>query len=138
MLSNMMFDLKYAWRLFLKAPGNSLLCIIVVALSVGLSLFVYVIDYNMFLKPLPFPDSQRWLSLQLAENESESQSPYIDAYTYQELQKRGTAVDYLGAFSQQPAVLSEGQASTRLRAAARSASAAAPPRLIMTLRIGAF
>jgi putative ABC transport system permease protein len=120
MLSNMMFDLKYAWRLFLKTPANSLLCIIVVALSVGLSLFVYVIDYNMFLKPLPFSDSQRWLSLQIAENESKSHRPNIDAYTYQELLKRSDSVDYLGAFSRQPALLSEGQASTRLRAAAVS------------------
>lgn len=122
MLSTLMFDLKYAWRLFLKTPGSSLLCVVVVALSVGLSLFVYVIDYNMALKPLPFADSRHWLSLQVSENSSRPLRPQVDAYTYQEMVKRVGTVDYVGAFSAEAAVLSEGQASTRLRAAAISPS----------------
>ncbi len=122
MLSTLMFDLKYAWRLFLKTPGSSLLCIVVVALSVGLSLFVFVIDYNMALKPLPFADSRNWLSLQVSENASRPLRPQVDAYTYQEMVKRVGTVDYLGAFAPEAAVLSEGQASTRLRASAISPS----------------
>ncbi len=115
MLSNLLFDLKYAFRLFLKSPGNSLLCIIVVALSVGLSLFVYVIDYNMFLKPLPFPDSGRWQSLQMSQKDSDPFRANIDAYTYQQLAGRVSSVEEIGAFSRQATVLSEGEASTRLR-----------------------
>lgn len=118
MLSNFLFDLKYAFRLFLKSPGNSLLCIIVVALSVGLSLFVYVIDYNMFLKPLPFPDSGRWQSLQMSQKDSEPFRANIDAYTYQQLAGRVQSVEEVGAFSRQAMVLSEGEASTRLRGVA--------------------
>ncbi|WP_257386465.1 ABC transporter permease [Tahibacter caeni] len=120
MLSTLLFDLKYAWRLFLKRAGSSFLCIVVVALSVGLALFVYVIDYNMALKPLPFTGSGDWLSLQLSENASRPQRPQVDAYTYQEITRRVDRIDYLGAFAAETAVLSEGQTSTRLRAAAIS------------------
>lgn len=120
MLGNLRFDLTYAWRLLLKTPGNSILCMTVVALSVGLSLFVYVIDYNMALKPLPFPGSQRWLSLQMAPEAGALHRPSVDAYTYQELVKRSRSFEHLGAFAPRAVLLSEGQRSTRLRAAAIS------------------
>jgi putative ABC transport system permease protein len=118
MLSNLLFDLKYAMRLFTKSLGHSFLCIVVVALSVGLSLFVFVIDYNMFLKPLPFAGSDKWLSVQIAEKESDPYRPNVDAFTYQQILERDRTVDHVGAFSRQPVVLSEGEASVRLRAAA--------------------
>ena len=57
------FDLKYAWRLLLRSPGHSLVCIVVVALSVGLALWTYVLAYSQALKPLPFPGGERWISL---------------------------------------------------------------------------
>lgn len=120
MFKHIRFDFTYAWRLFLKSPGNSLLCILVVALSVGLSLFVYVIDYNIGLKPLPFDGAGRWLSIQVAENGSSSFRPRVDPYTYQELRKRTQTIDYLGAFSPRAPIMSEGEASTRLRGAAIS------------------
>jgi putative ABC transport system permease protein len=122
MLMNLWFDLKYAWRLALKTPGHAMLCIVVIALSVGLTLFCYVIDYNIALKPLPFPGSERWLSVQIAPKSTDLASPRIDAYTYQELLKGTRTVKHLGAFSSSNAVLSEGEASNSLRAAAISPS----------------
>ncbi|KAF1007418.1 MAG: Macrolide export ATP-binding/permease protein MacB [Luteibacter sp.] len=118
MIKNMRFDLAHAWRLFVRSPGNSLLCILVVALSVGLSLFVFVIDYNIGLKPLPFDGSSSWLSVQTAENTSASLRPRMDPFTYNELRKRTKSVDYLGAFSPRAPIMSEGEASMRLRGAA--------------------
>jgi len=117
-LKNIRFDLAHAWRLFVRTPGNSLLCILVVALSVGLSLFVYVIDYNIGLKPLPFEGSSQWLSIQTADNPSASLRPRTDVFTYNELRKRTRSVNYLGAFSPRSPIMSEGEASMRLRGAA--------------------
>jgi putative ABC transport system permease protein len=39
MFTNLWFDLKYAWRLLFKTPGYSALCVVVVALSVGLGIW---------------------------------------------------------------------------------------------------
>jgi predicted permease len=117
MRSNLGFDLKYAGRLFLKTPGYSALCVIVVALSVGLAIWSYELVYTVALKPLPFPGTDRWLSVQIAATATDSGDPSVDAYTYQELRKSNRGADYLGAFGSREAVLSEGQASTALRAA---------------------
>src|SRR5258708_36952964 len=121
MLMNLWFGLKFAWRLLLKAPGYSLLCTVVVALSVGLALWSYVVLYSSMLKPLPFPDSDRWLSVQIAPKATATGDPNLDAYTYQEVRRHSRTAKHLGAFAARAAVLSEGQASTSLRAAAISA-----------------
>jgi predicted permease len=120
MLMNLWFDLKFAWRMLLKTPGYSLLCTVVVALSVGLALWCYVALYNMMLKPLPFPDSSRWLSVQIAPKATESGDPIVDAYTYQEVLRHSRTARHLGAFAARAAVLSEGHASASLRAVAIS------------------
>lgn len=114
---NLWFDLKYAWRLLFKTPWHSLLSVVVVALSVGLAIWSYVLAYSMLLKPLPFPDTERWLSVQIATNAKATPRPRLDAYTYQELLKRNRNVTHLGAYANRTAVLSEGQASNSLRAA---------------------
>jgi predicted permease len=114
------FDVKYAWRLLCKAPGHSALCVAVVAFSVGLALWSYTLVYSQVLQPLPFPGSERWFSLQVAANATAVPRANLDAYTYRKLLERNRTVDHLGAFSARAAVLSEGEASTSLRAAAIS------------------
>lgn len=127
---NLWFDLKYAWRLLLKTPGHSVLCVIVVALSVGLALSIWTLLYAMAYQPLLLPDAGRWLSVQVAANATSTHWPRIDAYTYQELLERNRQARHLGAFSTQNAVLSEGQASSSLRAAAIS------PSLLSAMKVG--
>lgn len=120
MLNNFWFDLKYALRLWSKAPGYFLVCSSVVALSVGLALWASVLVYTLTLKPLPFAGSERWLSVQMAKNASAGAKPEIDSYTYQEIVKRSHSVAHLGAYAPRNALLSEGHAASRLRAAAIS------------------
>ena len=125
---NLWFDLKYAWRLSMKSKGYSLMCATVVALSVGLAVWVCELVYSQVLKPLEFPHSDSWYSMQIAAKAESTPNPGVDAFTYQELLKHNRSADYLGVFEYRPAVLSEGQASTRLRGAAIS------PRLLAAMQ----
>src|SRR5437764_13153969 len=109
---NLWFDLKYAWRLLNKSWGYSLICAGVVSLSVGLAVWTYALAYSQWLKPLGYPDSAHWYSVQIAADAASVARPGVDAYTYQELLKHNRSADYLGAFGNRGAVLSEGQAST--------------------------
>jgi putative ABC transport system permease protein len=127
-------DLKYAWRLLMKSKGYSLMCVIVVALSVGLVVWAYELLYSQLLKPLGFPESDRWYSVQIATAGARA-VPIVDAYTYQEMLKQNRSADYLGAFTTDderdghPVVLSEGQASTPVR------SVGITPRLFAATRV---
>ncbi len=117
---NLQFDLKYAWRLLTRSWGYSLMCAAVVALSVGLAVWTYSLTYAQLLKPLAFPGSERWYSVQIAAKAGATSRPSVDAYTYQELRKNQRTADHLGAFAHRTVILSEGQASRSLRAAAIS------------------
>lgn len=117
---NVWFDLQYAWRLFIKSWGYSLMCASVVALSVGLAVWTCALGYSQLWKPLEFPGSEQWYSVQLSADATARARPSIDAYTYQELLAHHRAADHLGAFADLAVVLSEGQATTSLRAAAIS------------------
>jgi putative ABC transport system permease protein len=117
---NFWFDLKYALRLLVKSWGHSLLCAVVVALSVGLAVWTYTLVYSQVWKPLPIAGAERWYSVQLSVDGKRTPRPSIDAYTYQELLANNRSADVIGAFAHRTAVLSEGQASKSLRAAAIS------------------
>lgn len=126
---NLWFDLKYAWRLLFKTPGYTLLSIVVVALSVGLATWSYELAYSQAYKPVGFPDSDRWYSLQVAPSAGARPKPSMDAYTYQEILKLNRSADFIGAFSEQTAVLSEGEASVSVRASAIS------PKLLAAMQV---
>ncbi|HEX2120255.1 MAG TPA: ABC transporter permease [Thermoanaerobaculia bacterium] len=126
---NLWFDLKYAARLLNKSRGYSLMCASVVALSVGLAVWTGALAYSQMFKPLGFPGSERWYSVQIAADATARARPGVDAYTYQELLKHNRSADHLGAFANQAVVLSEGEATTSLRGAAVS------PRLLAAARV---
>ncbi len=125
----MLLELKYAWRLLRKNWGYTLLCASVVALSMGLGGWASLVAYNLLFRSPGFPGSERWYSVQIAADAVTPAQPAVDAYTYQELLKRNRSADHLGAYANRAAVLSEGQASTTLRAAAIS------PRLLAATQV---
>lgn len=124
---NFWFDLKYAWRLLKKSWGYTAMCMIVVALSVGLAMWTYALAWSQVLKPLDYPGSDTWYSVQLAPDATLTPRPTVDAYTWQEMLKHNRSAEYLGAFAAKLAVLGEGQAAISLRATEMS------PRLFASL-----
>jgi predicted permease len=110
------FDLKYAWRMLKKSWGYSVMCATVVALSLGLAAYTWALIYGQLIRLPAFQGSEHWYSVQIAANATATAWPSIDAYTYQEMLKYNRSADYLGAFADRSVVLSEGQASTKLRA----------------------
>jgi predicted permease len=125
---NLLFDLKYAWRLMRKSWGYSLMCASVVALSVGLAVWVNTLVYSQLFAPLGLEGSERWYSVQIAPEATSRLRPPVDLYTWQKLMEHQRLAQHLGAFANQTAVLSEGQASTSLRASLIS------PRLLQGVR----
>jgi putative ABC transport system permease protein len=126
---NLWFDLKYAWRLLTKSWGYALMCASVVAFSVGLAVWTNALTYSQIFKPLGYPGSERWYSVQIAANATDRARPGVDAYTWQELLKHNRSADVLGAYAIRSVVLSEGEATTSLRAAAVT------PRLLAATKV---
>src|SRR5205814_6216305 len=101
--------------------GYSLMCATVVGLSMGPAIWMLVMTYTQLFKPLGLPNSEGWYGVQFAADAKKTAQPAtVDVYTYQELLKLNRSADYIGAFETRRAVLSEGQATTALRASAMS------------------
>ncbi len=112
---NIQFDFKYALRLMRKSWGYSLMCASVVALSVGLAVWVSSLIYSQLYEPVGIAGSERWYSIQIAPDAANRLRASVDMYTWQELLKGTRTADHVGAFTDRAAVLSEGQASNSLR-----------------------
>src|ERR1051326_379383 len=56
-------DARVGFRMLWKAPGYSLAAILTLALGIGAVTAVFTVANNLLLKPLPFPRSNRVVSL---------------------------------------------------------------------------
>src|SRR5262249_47968026 len=60
----MFTDLRHAARLLLKAPGFTLLVVIVLALGIGATTSIFSVANGVLREPLPFPEAGRLIAIQ--------------------------------------------------------------------------
>jgi len=65
MLVTMISDLKYALRGHLKQPGLAVIAIVTLALGIGASTAIFSVVNGVLLRPLPYPNSQQLVSIQV-------------------------------------------------------------------------
>src|SRR5579863_8435594 len=64
-LESVLTDLKLALRRLIKAPGFALTVLLTLAIGIGAHTAVFSVVDTVLLKPLPYPDSDRFVSIVL-------------------------------------------------------------------------
>jgi predicted permease len=59
----MIADLKYALRQFRKTPGLTATALLTIAICLGANLAIFAVINSILLRPLPFPDSDRLVTI---------------------------------------------------------------------------
>src|SRR5688572_749015 len=89
-------DLRYTARGLARSPGFALTAIVVIALGIGANTAVFSITDQMFIRPLPFPDSQRLV--QLWENTPHSARSEVSPPNYRDWHRMSSSFESMGAY----------------------------------------
>jgi putative ABC transport system permease protein len=62
-------DIRYALRNLVKTPGFAAIAILTLALGIGASTAIFSVIDNILMEPFPYPDAQRYFSMQIHDTE---------------------------------------------------------------------
>src|SRR3989440_2715412 len=62
-------DVRYALRNLRKTPGFALIAVLTLALGIGASTAIFSVIDNILMEPFPYPDAQRYFSVQIHDSE---------------------------------------------------------------------
>src|SRR5438105_807615 len=62
-------DVRYALRNLRKTPGFAVIAVLTLALGIGASTAIFSVIDNILMEPFPYPDAQRYFSVQIHDTE---------------------------------------------------------------------
>ncbi len=62
-------DLRYGWRSLLRNPGFAIVAIVTLAIGIGANVTIFSVVNGVLLKPLPFPESRRLVTIWETDSE---------------------------------------------------------------------
>ena len=62
-------DIRYGLRNLHKTPGFAIVAVLTLALGIGASTAIFSVMENILMEPFPYPDAQRYFSMQIHDTE---------------------------------------------------------------------
>lgn len=116
-------EITYILRLLRKNLAFSSLCMVVIALGIGLSVTMYSVVSDLAFKSLPFPGGDRFVTFKAIDKDTRNMTGIggIDTYLFNYLRDNSSSYTSLGGFSFTRATLSDGEVAEQFVAAEMSA-----------------
>jgi len=92
-------DFKYALRMLRKAPGFTAIAIITLALGIGANTAIFSVVNSVLLKPLPYPESGRLVSLSGLNTRLGEKGRALSFPDIEDLQKQNTVFEHVSAYT---------------------------------------
>lgn len=86
-MKTLLQDIQLALRGFAKAPGFTLLAVLTLALGLGANTAIFGVLDAAVLRPLPFPDPDKLVTIHLLAQESRSGSPDLFPWSYPKFER---------------------------------------------------
>lgn len=91
-------DIKVAFRQLRKNPGFTAMAVLTLALCIGANTAVFGVLHRVVLKPLPFPDSERLIRVQIHRQGSDQIEAELSAAAFQALGTTGETFESVTAY----------------------------------------
>ena len=91
-------DLKYATRLLSKKPGFTILTATVMAVGIGLSLYLFSLFNTILFKPLPFENGESLVRIASMQNGVKGSGEPLNLHDYHELRSGLKGMSEFGAY----------------------------------------
>lgn len=96
MMDKLLQDIRFALRLWRRRPGFALVAIVTLALGVGANTAMFSIVNAVLLRPLPYPDGDRLVSV--FTRTDGSRQGLLSYKEYEEIRRQSSALDSIGLF----------------------------------------
>ena len=98
MLQEFLNDLHYAGRMLRRHPGFSMLAAAIMAVGIGANTAVFSVVNGVLLKPLPYPDADRIMSLRTVFLTTGATQGLVSIANYRDWRDQGAAFDAMAAY----------------------------------------
>ena len=98
LFTNIVPDILFALRQFIKRPGTFLTSIVVLALGIGSCLTVFSVLYQIVLKPLPYPNADRLLFIHNRFPKGQVSTTGVSAFDYAAIKRHNDVFSEAGIF----------------------------------------
>ncbi len=94
----MLHDFRFALRSLLRSPGYTVVSVAMLAVGIGLSIYMFGAINAFALKPLPFPDSAQLVHFKYTEKVNPERSHELPQADWQTLRERQGSLQSLAAY----------------------------------------
>src|ERR1700732_1323064 len=101
-------DLRYAARMLLKKPGFTLLAVLALALGIGANTAIFSVVNAVLLRPLPFEDSERLMSLYEPSTSNPTSRSPLSYPDFTDFKDQAQSLEYVAAYVSSGATLTSG------------------------------
>ena len=119
-MENLIKDLRYAVRSFLKRPGFLVIAISTLALGIGATTAMFTVVNSVLLRPLQFPESERIVVLEGINPQQGITLSNVSLPDIDDWQKQSQSFEQIAAFVSSGLLMTIGDETERVTAAAVS------------------
>ena len=120
MLKTVPNDLRYALRTFARNPGFTAVVLLTLALGIGATTAIFSVLDGVMLRPLPYPDIDRILSL--SERTTDGRNMSVSWPNFQDWRDQNQVFEHLGIYRPTTVNLTGGDRPDRLNASIASST----------------
>ncbi len=110
-MSGLLHDLRFALRMLRRSPAATTAAIVMLAVGVGSATAIFSIVNSVLVRPLPWPDSERIMTVW--EVAKDGHQMHVSTLNYQDWRSQSTRLEFMTALGGSPATLASDGRSAR-------------------------